>query len=260
MLDFLTTRPLWLGIAISIVITCAAGLATTRLAHTQFKKADDNIKGATNNLFRVFGVLFSLMMSLAFSGIVNESREAELAVRTETAAIDDTLREFQLYGGPAALQARDTLLEYTRLIVEDDWPALEDDELGEQTGAVYQQLVSETLALEPSGRAQEVLWSRIADDIDAMSDARQARLSAALVEPPVFFYVLLLGFLIIMALFGLFKLKRTLIGLLIIYSSFIGLLIYLILALNDPFQGPLGIDPDSFVSLLETSGVSVTGG
>ena len=76
-------------------------------------------------------------------------------------------------------------------------PALEDDELGEEAAAAYRQLVGETLALDPSGRAEETLWSRLVDDIDAMSDARQSRLSAALVDPPVFLYVLPVGFLII---------------------------------------------------------------
>lgn len=260
MIDFLTSRPLWFGVAVWIAASCAVGLGTYYLSRALIKQSGDNIKGATNNLFRVFGFLFSLMMSLSFTQIVGESREVERAVRIETAAIADALQGLGQYDDPAADQARATALEYIRLVVEDDWPALEDDRLGEEASAALGRLVNETLALEPGDRIQEQRWVRILDDIDVMSDARQGRLNAALTAPSIFFYVLVIGFVIIMVLFGLFKPRRTLVVLLAIYSGFIGLLAYLILALNDPFHGPLAVDPDEFVKLLEVHALSHSGG
>ena len=260
MSNSLTSLPLWLGATLWIAVWCAVGLGVYFGARAVIETTGDNVGDATNNLFRVFGVLFSLMVSLSFTSILADSRAAEREIRIETAAIADTLRGLEQYDDPAADRARVTALEYTRLVVEDDWPALEDDSLGREAGAAFDRLVDEVLALEPGDRIQEQRWSRILDDVEVMSDARSGRLNAALSSTSVIFFVLVMGFVIMMALFGLYGPRPALVGLLAIYAAFIGLLAYIIVARSDPFQGSLAIDPDEFVALLEAHASAATGG
>jgi len=251
MLDSWSSLPLWLSTAIAIVVTCGVGYLVYWGSTAVLADSKDIEGRAGNNLFRVTGFLFSLMISLAFTSVVDDARSVEQAVRAETAAIADVLQGLEEYGDPAADAARESAVAYTELVISDDWPALEDDELSPAAGAALRRLTAETLELSPTNAAQEERQSRLLDDIDAMSDARRARLNAALEGPSVFFYVLFLGFLLTMVLFGMYKRRPKFVALLMCYAGFIGIVINLIVILSDPF-GPLGFEPSEFVSVLES--------
>jgi hypothetical protein len=105
--------------------------------------------------------------------------------------------------------------------------------------------------LEPAGPVQEKLWSQILADVDAISDHRLVRLENSLAEPPVYIYVIIFGLLVTMACFGAYQPQGPLIVLVSLYTVFVGLVLYLILALSDPFQGGIGVGPETFELLLE---------
>ena len=87
---------------------------------------------------------------------------------------------------------------------------------------------------------------------DMLSDHRFIRLDNALQKPPVFVYVLIFGLLVTMACFGAYRPQAPLIVLVTLYTVFVGLVLYLVLAFSDPFQGDLGVAPASFEYLVET--------
>ena len=106
------------------------------------------------------------------------------------------------------------------------------------------------IKLKPTTPMQEKLWSRIIDDVDLMSDYRLTRLDSAVAEPPVYIYVIIFGFLVAMACFGAHRPQAPLIVLTLLYTMFIGWVLYLIMTLSDPFQG-IGVEPTSFEQLVE---------
>ncbi len=137
-------------------------------------------------------------------------------------------------------------------MIDDDWPALANDELGDHAEALKRQLAESVWNLKPATPLQEKLWSQILTDIDAISDYRWIRLDNALAEPPVYIYAIIFGFLVTMACFGAYPPQVPLVALVSLYTVFIGLVLYLILAVSDPFQGGLGVDPTPFELLVET--------
>jgi ABC-type tungstate transport system substrate-binding protein len=108
------------------------------------------------------------------------------------------------------------------------------------------------LALEPATSTQEQLLSLILADGDAISDYRLIRLDNALAQPPIYIYAIIFGFLITMACFGAYRPQAPLVALVTLYTVFVGLVLYLILAMSDPFQGGLGVDPTSLEHLVES--------
>ena len=112
------------------------------------------------------------------------------------------------------------------------------------------QLYEKMLALEPTTSAQEKLFSLMLADLDAISDYRLIRLDNALATPPVYIYVMVFGFLVTMASFGVYRPQAPLVALVLLYTVFVGLVLYLILALSDPFKG-IGVDPTTFEHLVE---------
>ena len=58
--------------------------------------------------------------------------------------------------------------------------------------------------------------------------------------------------MITMACFGVYRPQAPLIVLVTLYMIFVGLALYLVLALSDPFQSGIGVAPTSFEYLVET--------
>ena len=85
-----------------------------------------------------------------------------------------------------------------------------------------------------------------------VSDHRFVRLDAALAKPPVYVNVIIFGFLVTMACFGAYRPQGPLVVLVSLYTVFVGLVLFLIVKLCDPFQGEIGVAPTAFEYLVET--------
>ena len=253
MIDVLISLPMWLGSILAMGFTTATGfvvyLASYKLI-AKYKRGD--LKEPTNNLFRVVGMLVSLMLALAFSEVVVQHRTTRSAVLHETAAISDISDVLKLFGNEVTREHRTILIDYAQAVIDDDWPALSKDRLSPRVGALKTQLAEGVLKLKPATSNQEKLLSHIMADIDALSDYRVVRLGSALVKPPVFVYVIIFGFLVTMACFGDYQPQPPLVVLAFLYTIFVGLVLYLVLAMSDPFQGNFGVGPVPFEHLVET--------
>ncbi len=253
MIDFLLSISTWFGITVSMLLATAAGLLVYGISHKLISRyARGELMEPTSSLFRVVGMLVSLMLSLAFAEVIVALRAVENAVEREAVAISDTFYDLQRFGIEKTRVTQAILVDYTQAVIDDDWPALANDELGEHAGALKRQLADSVWNLEPATPTEEKLWSQILTDIDVISDYRWIRLDNALAEPPVYIYAIIFGFLVTMACFGAYRPQVPLVALVSLYTVFIGLVLYLILAVSDPFRGGIVVDPTPFEHLIET--------
>lgn len=253
MIEFLLSAPIWIGITVSMVLATATGLLVYGISYklvSRYQSAD--LKDPASSIFRVIGMLVSLMLSLAFADVIVKWRAVENAVEREAAAISDTFYDLQRFGFETTRESKAILIDYTQAVIDDDWPALANDELGDHAGALKMQLTDSVYSLEPATPSQEKLWSQLLTDIDAISDYRWIRLDNSLAEPPIYIFAIVFGFLVTMACFGAYRPQVPLVALLSLYTVFIGLVLYLILAVSDPFQGGVSVNPISFKHLVET--------
>jgi hypothetical protein len=201
-------------------------------------------------MFRVIGILVSLMLSLAFAEVVVDLRAINNAIERESVAISDVFSDIQQFGTGETREFQTLLIDYTQAVIDDDWPALANDRLGQRAESLRKQLSKRVMDLEPATPIQEKLLSRILADIETISDFRLIRLEHSLAKPPVYINVIIFGFLITMACFGTYKPHIPLMVLVSLYSIFVGLVLFLILTLSDPFQGG-GVDTITYERLLE---------
>jgi hypothetical protein len=136
-------------------------------------------------------------------------------------------------------------------VIDDDWPALADDKLSPRVGTLKNQLAKAVINLKPATTTQGKLVPNILVDLDALSDYRVIRLDSALAQAPIYVPVIIFGFLVTMACFGVYRPHLPLVALVTLYTVFVGLVLYLILAMSDPFQGDIGVAPTSFEYLVE---------
>jgi len=253
MIELLLSLPMWVGCIVAMISAVVVGLVVYFVSSKLITKYQrDELKDPTQSLFRVVGLLVSLMLSLAFSEVIAEVRVIRNAIEREAVAISDTFANLELFDIERTQAIRTTLVEYTQAVIDDDWPALANDKLGQRTEALRKQLNEALMNLEPATSIQEKLWSFIMADMDALSDHRFIRLDAALAKPPVYIYVIIFGFLVTMACFGVYRPQGPLVVLVSLYTVFVGLVLFLIMKLSDPFQGDISVPPTAFEYLVET--------
>jgi len=235
-----------------MVSTTVVGLVVYLVFYKFISKYQSyDLKEPTSSLFRVVGTLVSLMLALAFSEVNVEMRTIRNAVQREAVAISDTFEVLKLFDIERTREIRTILVEYTQAVINHDWPALANDKLSQRASTLKRQLTEAVMSLEPATPTQEKLWSFIVADIDALSDHRFIRLEAALAKPPVYIYVIIFGFLVTMACFGAYRPQGPLVVLVSFYTVFVGLVLFLIVKLSDPFQGDISVPPTAFESLVE---------
>jgi hypothetical protein len=253
MIDFVISLPTWAGLALSMITTSVVGLVVYLIFYKlilQFKRKD--LKEPTSNIFRVVGLLVSLMLALAFSEVIIELRTIRTAIQRETVAISDIFGVLKMLDAEETREIRSLVIDYAQAVIDDDWPALANDRLGRRAGPLKTQIAEGVLNLNPANQNQEKMLSHIIADIDALSDYRVVRLDSALAKPPVFIYVIIFGFMVTMACFGVYEPQAPLVMLVSLYTLFVGLVLFLIIQLSDPFQGGIGVSPTAFEYLVET--------
>lgn len=252
MVELILSLPMWVGIGVAVVLATVVGLIVYFVSYKFISRyQSDELRDSTSSLFRVIGMLVSLMLSLAFSEVIVQLKSIQSAVEREAVAISDMFDALQRFDIERTREMQTILVDYTQAVIDDDWPALANERLGKRAGALKSQFTDRVMELEPATAIQKQILSRILSDLDTASDYRLIRLDNALAEPPVFIYVVFFGFLITMACFGTYRPQAPLVVLVSLYTVFVGLVLYLILALSDPFQGDIGIDPTTFEHLVE---------
>jgi hypothetical protein len=252
LIEQLLLLPTVTGAILLMVLTTAVGVPVYVISYRLLAKSQPKeVRRATSGLFRVIGILVSLFLSLTFADVVLELNQIEGAIEREAVMIVDIHRDLSRYDSDRARKAQALLVEYTQAVIEHDWPALADDRLSEEARALLWQLEDETLHLETTTSVQQILRPRINSDVDEISDLRLVRLEQALAKPPLFLIVVIFGFLATMVCFGPHQPNRLTITLLSLYTLLVGLVIYMILAFSDPFQGATGIKPTAIEFVLE---------
>lgn len=253
MTELILSFPEWLGISVAMLLATAVGIAVYLVSHRLISTyQDDELKDPMSSMFRVVGMLVSLMLSLAFAEVVVQLNTIKNALQREAIAISDTYNHLRLFDLEKTREIRSSLLEYAQAVIEDDWPALAGDKLGSRTEELQRRFLGELLELQVKTDHQKRVMSWIEQDVDVINDARLQRLNGALAQPPVYIYVIIFGFFVTMVCFGAYRPQRPLVILAALYTSFVGLVLYLIVALSDPFQGSFSVAPDTFVQLIKS--------
>ena len=102
MIELLLALPDIVGAAVAMVIAAVLGLAVYLTAYKLISKhQSDELKDPTSSLFRVVGMLVSLMLSLAFADVILQMRVIENAI--ERAVV---LARLRLHAAAEAAQLR----------------------------------------------------------------------------------------------------------------------------------------------------------
>lgn len=214
----------------------------------------DVLDTATQNVmsgaYVVLGFVLVLVMSI--------SNDIDNNISKEASQIESLDRLLILDGSPAAQKAHQTLILYTKSIVEDEWDRLSGGEAKPITRKYADTLFEELRAIKASTQERAVLLQNIVRTWDQIAQSRNLRIMNSQSHTPNLFwqlsYLTVLGAITIAAL-RLLKPSSIRIIALAVQLAMISWLFATVMILDLPYLGQEKISPAAFdraVRLMES--------
>jgi hypothetical protein len=249
MLESFFDIPLWIaGIVIlgTLCLFAVVGLLLVRrrlLPRLRVHAGDSEFTGAMLQSVMVF---YGLAVALIAVTVFETYSDTLKVVEQEATAINSIYRDVTSYPEPFRSDLQKGLREYTLQIVNEAWPAQRQGKVpqgGIEHMTRFQALLT---SFEPATEGQKLLHGETLRAYNGLIQARRQRLDAVGTGlPSVMWAVIIVGAFISLSASFFFKVEDARLHVLevLLLSVFIGLVIFMIVSLDRPFRGDLGVSP-----------------
>jgi Protein of unknown function (DUF4239) len=250
---FLSSLPLWLLIAVIVVIPTALAM----IAQALIRKWVGVAKLVKNNeiagfKFATVGVIYAVLLAFSVIVVWEKFNDAQTAVADEAGA---TAALYHFSGGkePEALAVRTALANYLNAAVDDDWPAMAHETESPAAERALDSLYAAAIALGRSGVRGAADMTEVFRQLDNVTAARRARLHLATgLVPNIIWIVLFAGALLTVGFTLFFGSENPLaqVSMTGVLSVLVTMGLVVIISIDHPFTGPVYIHPDPLALVL----------
>jgi hypothetical protein len=244
--------PNWLFELLTISVFVAfslAGLLSSRrwIRHIHLQRSYNDIVG-----FYLAGitVLYGVTLGLLAIGAWTTYTETEAKVAQEAAALSSLYRSVGGLQEPTRTVLQNDLREYARRVIHVGWPAQQRGILPTDNRGTLDKFQQDFDSYVPATEGQRILEGDISREFDALEEARSVRLDSVREELPTPLWALILiGGLICIILTWFFHMEslKMHIWMTCLFSGLLGLMVFMVAALDNPYRGKISVSPESFV-------------
>jgi hypothetical protein len=198
-----------------------------------------------------FCVFYGLLLGLLAVAAYQNFSQVELNVAGEAAALNALYHDVANYPPPHGQNLRWLLRDYCRYVIKYAWPVQKRGEAPEGGAPRIRAFQERLLAFEPQTPAEEIVHAEALHQFNIFLDKRtQREQSVTTGIPAVMWYVVTVGAIINLAMVWLFDMRLiTQLFLGGLLAFFLGAMIFLIAALDNPFRGEVSVSPEPFEHL-----------
>jgi Protein of unknown function (DUF4239) len=248
---------LWLGILVVGLFVGAslAGLMLTRpLARRLCREQNDFV----NFFFATVAVFYAVLVGLIAVAVWGNYTGIDGIVSNEAVNASDLYRDIESYPPAVRDEVRGNLRAYVNFVIQREWPAQRRGAKLPPDGELFLQRAAQGLTtFEPKSPGQQVVHVQTLRDLDDLFSNRRLRLEAVDSHlPGLMWLVVLAGAAVLIFMSYFFCGEKNMLQLLLTagLSVLIGMVIFLILALDRPLIGKISVDTSSFEGALTTMG------
>jgi hypothetical protein len=213
-------------------------------------KVNDMVGFAMSSFSMLYGLLLGLLAVAAYQGFADTSgltdRESTVAATlySATGALPDPVGD--------ELQAE--LRRYTRNVIDVSWPEQRVGIVPTQAGDILETYLDKLHNFEPRTMREQNIQSEALSLANELVQIRRTRLlSVDGGIPEILWWVVLAGAAINILLVWMLDMQRhSHLILSAMVGGFLGLVIFLVAAMDYPFRGSVSVGPDSFEFVYET--------
>jgi hypothetical protein len=257
MMYWIYDLPNWqlaVGIVGSFVVVSVAGLVVSRPLVRRLLGGSARHNDVVSFFFAGIGVFYGLALGLIAVATWENFTEVDGMVSKEGAALAALYRDLDAYPQPTRGALEDALRDYARFIVEKEWPAHREGLVVDGGDDKLEEFEDALMNFEPTREREKLAHAEAIRTLAEVVEQRRLRVGAVPSGlPAALWAVVLVGAVLDLALTYLFwvenfALHRALVALL---AAFVGLLVFLTAAMDNPFRGEFSVAPDAIKAALD---------
>lgn len=261
MLDWLHQLPAFAA----ALLVCAAFVVPTLIGSfllqpyvARLFRGERDINTVLGFLLNAFALYFGVLLALLSIAVFENHNRAQDAVDREAAGLIKLYRDAQQYPDPAGERLGAILHRYTDEVIKRGWDLQAKGEVSRAEIAIVTEFHRALARFQPATASESLLHAQTLRALDDFVEARRLRISAGgSAIPHIMWAIVLCGAAlnaIVIWMFDLRKSTHAIVGGTL--SLFIGLLIYMVAALDAPFRGPHGIKPEAIIEVHKAGGMA----
>ena len=246
----MSSLEIWFWTLLLVVVTPAlagcGALVVRRAIGAEILARHNDVAGF---IYGVIGVVYAVLLGFTAIIVWEQFRKAQEGVEMEANAVIDLYRNAQVFPSDVRGEVEAGLRDYTRLVVEEEWPAMAVGQASPRAWGAYNRLWQTYHAFVPENDHQSTWYGQSVERLNLLGDQRRDRLLALRAGVPTVIWAVLLGAGVVTISFSfLFGTRNAgAQGLMTGALAFtIGIVLLSILALEQPFAGITRIRPDAF--------------
>jgi hypothetical protein len=249
--------PNWLLCLLTIAIfvgSALGGLFISRPIVRRITGASSKHNDIVSFFLSAMGVFYGLALGLIAVATWEDYTEIDTVVSTEAAALASLFRDLDGYPAPLRGQLEKRLAEYTRVVIDKEWPAHKNGIPLEDGDAILDRFENDVMSFDPSREREKIAHAEVLRSLDTVLEQRRLRLQAVTTGlPAALWAVVLIGALLNGLLTFLFWVENhwlhaILVGIL---ATFIATLVFLTAAMDNPFRGEFSVSSDAFKTIYD---------
>jgi hypothetical protein len=202
-----------------------------------------------------FGVFYGLALGLIAVATYQSYSDADSAVGKEATSLAALYSDVSGYPEPARGNYQEQLREYTRFVIEKTWPLHKRGILHTGGTKLITKLQTDLFGFQPKTKAEEIIHAQTLSQFNVFIEARRLRLQHVTTGlPTVLWYVVAMGAALNLALLWMFSVDRLSVHLALsgVLAAFVGMMLFFIAAMDNPFRGEVSISPEAFQIVQES--------
>jgi len=192
-------------------------------------------------------VLYAVSVGLLAIGAWATYSDVQEKTDHEAAALSDLYRDVSAYPEPVRGILQEDLRRYARQVIDVAWPLQRRGIIPDSAGPVLDDFQEHFMSFEPQNERQKILAAEAYRMYNQLTESQRVRLNSVTAEMPGPLWTLVMaGALICIAVSWFFHTENFYMHLCmtILFSSLLGLLIYLVAVLDNPYRGKVSVTPE----------------
>jgi hypothetical protein len=259
--DWIYSTPTWLSGTVIVLGAVAISLLALTCFHRfvppDIRRAHNDVAGF---IVAIIGVINAVLLAFIAVSAWENFKKAEDAAELEANMVDNLYVDSAGLPPKLAFTVRRYLREYTRLVIDEEWPAQQRGHTNIRGWKPLFQL-NTTLAKYHPSENMTTIDSEILRTANDLYRARRDRLEAAKSRIPIVMWaVTLLGGAVTVAFSFIFGVPKLWLHMLMtgLLAASLALVIVLIVAFDCPFRGDLSVSDEVYSRLYERVVPSIT--
>jgi hypothetical protein len=224
-----------------------AGLFITRNWVRQLHHIDHSHNDIVSYYLAAITVFYGITLGLVAVSTWETYADVQNRVDHEAITVGALYRDVGAFPEPYRTEMQNSLRTYIRQVIDVGWPMQRKGIVPNNATGILNQFQAQFMSFEPTTEREKIVATEAYRAFNNLIESRRSRLNSVTAELPGPVWILVIAGAILSLVTTLFfdtASFRMHICMTVVFSILVGLLIFLIVALDNPYRGSISVSPE----------------